>query len=97
MHLCPSSICDGLAPAFANIPGLLTEVWLADAVTNTYGGAYTWQNQEALSLAAPTKLITDPRHGFDRVRLVAQFLAQRPYDTVHNVTTPVIAITPHLV
>ena len=43
-----TALCDRLAPVFANIPGLLSKVWLADAATNTYGGVYTWQNPQAL-------------------------------------------------
>ena len=30
-----------LAPAFADVPGLISKVWLANSETNTYGGVYT--------------------------------------------------------
>ena len=34
-----------LAPAFANLPGLLSKVWLADPDTNTFGGIYFWDER----------------------------------------------------
>jgi hypothetical protein len=37
-----------VAPAFAAMPGLIAKVWLADAVTNTYGGIYTWESRAAM-------------------------------------------------
>jgi heme-degrading monooxygenase HmoA len=40
-------MCDELAPVFANIPGLISKVWLADLATNTYGGVYTWRDRGA--------------------------------------------------
>ncbi len=39
--------CDELAPALAQIPGLISKVWLADTAGNTYGGVYTWQDRAA--------------------------------------------------
>jgi hypothetical protein len=44
--------CDGLAPELAGIPGLVSKVWLADEASNTYGGVYTWVNQQALDAFA---------------------------------------------
>jgi heme-degrading monooxygenase HmoA len=40
--------CDELAPAFAEVPGLISKVWLANRSTNTYGGVYTWTSREAM-------------------------------------------------
>src|SRR6266568_2437237 len=34
-------------PTFANLPGLLAKIWLRDPETNTYGGLYLWDDQEA--------------------------------------------------
>ena len=34
------------ALAFKDLPGLIQKVWLADAATNTYGGAYVWASRE---------------------------------------------------
>jgi quinol monooxygenase YgiN len=50
------TLCDRLAPVFASIPGLLSKVWLADPSTNTYGGVYTWQNQQALEAYTRTEI-----------------------------------------
>lgn len=38
--------CEKVAGAFADLPGLISKVWLADAATGTYGGAYTWRSRE---------------------------------------------------
>jgi quinol monooxygenase YgiN len=40
--------CDGLADVFAQIPGLISKVWLADEDANTYGGVYTWVDRAAM-------------------------------------------------
>ena len=50
------TLCDQLAPAFAAIPGLLSKVWLADPVANTYGGVYTWQSQAAMEAYMQSEL-----------------------------------------
>ena len=42
------ALCDGLAPRFAAVPGLLGKVWLASPATNTYGGVYTWRDRRAM-------------------------------------------------
>ena len=42
------SVCDGLAPELAQVPGLISKVWLADEASNTYGGVYTWVDRQAL-------------------------------------------------
>ena len=46
------SACDGLAPELADVPGLISKVWLADEASNTYGGVYTWANREAMEAFA---------------------------------------------
>src|SRR5690242_1806382 len=40
--------CSHLAPVYNSMPGFISKVWLADPQSNTYGGVYTWQSQEAL-------------------------------------------------
>lgn len=40
--------CDRDAPAFADIPGMIAKVWIADPATNTYGGVYTFCDRESL-------------------------------------------------
>ena len=46
------SVCDGLAPELARVPGLISKVWLADEASNTYGGVYTWIDHQALEAFA---------------------------------------------
>jgi quinol monooxygenase YgiN len=50
------TLCDQLAPTFANIPGLISKIWLADPSSNTYGGIYTWQNPQALEAYTHTEI-----------------------------------------
>jgi heme-degrading monooxygenase HmoA len=40
--------CEAIAPAFANLPGLVSKTWLANPETNTYGGVYVWRSREAM-------------------------------------------------
>lgn len=41
------AFCDEVAPAFAALPGLIGKIFLADPITGTFGGVYTWENREA--------------------------------------------------
>ncbi len=43
-----AAVCDQIAPAFAEVPGLLTKVWLADSRGGVYGGVYTFETSVAL-------------------------------------------------
>jgi heme-degrading monooxygenase HmoA len=47
---------DEVAPAFAELPGLISKVWLANRTTNTYGGVYTWATREAMDEYAKSDL-----------------------------------------
>lgn len=40
--------CDEGAEAFAEIPGLIAKVWLADAGNGRFGGVYTFEDDAAL-------------------------------------------------
>ena len=42
------AVCDELAPSFAEVPGLVTKVWLADSQSGTYGGVYTFDSSAAV-------------------------------------------------
>jgi quinol monooxygenase YgiN len=42
------AICEGLAPTFGSVPGLLTKYWLADPTRNAYGGVYIWKDRAAM-------------------------------------------------
>jgi hypothetical protein len=48
--------CDELAPAFAELPGLISKVWLANRDANTYGGVYTWESREAMDEYSKSEL-----------------------------------------
>jgi len=37
-----------LAPAFNELKGLKSKVWLSDKDNNVYGGVYTWDNRESM-------------------------------------------------
>ena len=37
-----------LAPAFNELKGLKSKVWLSDEENNTYGGVYTWEDQQSM-------------------------------------------------
>ena len=52
-------IADTAAPAFAEVPGLISKVWLSDQEGNTYGGVYTWENKEAMEAFGESELFTN--------------------------------------
>ena len=54
-----AKLCDQLAPAFAEVPGLISKIWLADPQANTYGGVYTWRDREAMEAFAQSSLFND--------------------------------------
>ena len=47
---------DEFAPVFAEVPGLISKVWLANSTTNTYGAIYTWASREAMDEYAKSDL-----------------------------------------
>ena len=48
--------CDEIAPLYAELPGLISKVWLANRGTNTYGGVYTWESRAAMEAFAESEL-----------------------------------------
>jgi quinol monooxygenase YgiN len=52
------ALCDEVAPTFAQVPGLLSKVWLANRDTNTYGGVYTWASREAMEAYLGSELFS---------------------------------------
>jgi hypothetical protein len=36
------------APVLANVPGLISKVWLADEEKNSFGGFYLWEDKAAM-------------------------------------------------
>ncbi len=51
--------CEASAPVFAEVPGLLSKVWLADERTNTYDGVYTWVDRAAMEAYVRSDLFKD--------------------------------------
>ncbi len=51
-----AGICSEVAPAFAEVPGLLSKVWIANSSTGTYGGVYFWSDREAMEDFTKTEL-----------------------------------------
>ena len=37
-----------VAPAFKELSGLISKVWLSDEANNIYGGVYTWENRQSM-------------------------------------------------
>ena len=49
--------CDEqFAPAFSNVSGLISKMWLRDPATNTYGGVYAWEDRDAMLRFQQTEL-----------------------------------------
>ena len=53
------NIAEEVAPAFAQVDGLISKVWLSDKERNTYGGVYTWENKEALDACLVSDLFSN--------------------------------------
>ncbi|MDG2029534.1 MAG: YdhR family protein [Phycisphaerales bacterium] len=51
--------CDEVAPAFEAIPGLVCKHWLADDDTNTFGGVYVFESEEALEAYRASDLFAE--------------------------------------
>ena len=51
-----SKIAEAVAPAIAAMPDLVSKAWLANPETNTYGGAYIWQDRGAMEAYAETEV-----------------------------------------
>jgi|tagenome__1003787_1003787.scaffolds.fasta_scaffold20221000_2 hypothetical protein len=51
--------CELIAPAFAEVEGLLTKVWLAHPESNTYGGVYTFASETDLDRFLGSQLFAD--------------------------------------
>lgn len=51
-----SKLCNELAPSFADIPGLISKVWIANSSTGIFGGIYFWKDKGAMDEFAKTEL-----------------------------------------
>ena len=52
------ALCDDLARAYAEVPGLDRKVWIANPDTGTYGGVYFWRDRKAMEEFATTDLFS---------------------------------------
>jgi len=59
------------APVLANVPGLISKVWLADEAKNSFGGFYLWENKPAMDAFMHSDLV--------------KAVVSRPF--VHNVSS----------
>jgi quinol monooxygenase YgiN len=48
--------CEREAHLFANIPGCISKAWLADEVSNTYGGVYSFVDRAAMEAYSQSDL-----------------------------------------
>lgn len=51
-----AKLCNDLAPSFADIPGLISKVWIANSSTGIFGGVYYWKDKGAMDEFAKTEL-----------------------------------------
>ena len=51
-----AKLAEAVAPAIASMPGLVSKAWLANSETNTYGGAYIWQDRETMEAYAESDI-----------------------------------------
>ncbi len=47
---------EAIAPAFAEMSGLVSKTWLANREANTYGGMYVWRDREAMERYAASEI-----------------------------------------
>jgi len=40
--------CSQLAPAIAQVPGLISKTFIANPETNSYGGVHVWRDRESM-------------------------------------------------
>jgi hypothetical protein len=52
---------EGIAPAFARLPGLIAKVWLGDPAEDAYGGVYLWTDRAAAEAYAEGELLAAAR------------------------------------
>jgi hypothetical protein len=50
------AVAQGAAGSFAEWPGLISKLWLADDHTNTYGGIYVFESSAAAAASRDTEL-----------------------------------------
>lgn len=51
-----AKLCNDLAPTFADVPGLISKVWIANSSIGTFGGIYFWKSRDAMDAYTKTEL-----------------------------------------
>lgn len=82
--------CAQLAPAFAELPGLLAKVWLTDPATETYGGVYLFTDRAAMEGYAASDLFATVAALPNFVDMTSRDFAV--YEDLTRVTQPGIEI-----
>jgi hypothetical protein len=74
-------LAEALAPQFLQVPGLMSKTWLADEVSNTYGGIYDFEDAAAHQryLASEIVMGMKANPAFAEVRI-------RPFGTIEAAT-----------
>ena len=49
-------IAESVAPAFADLPDLVSKTWLADPEADAYGDVYVWRSREAMEAYKQTDI-----------------------------------------
>lgn len=68
--------CPEIAPAFAEVPGLIAKLWLGDEAEAVYGGLYLFESREAAEAYRDSEMLRravheNPRFGGVSVRAAA--------------------------
>lgn len=71
---------EAVAPAFAELPGLVCKYWLANPEINTYGGVYVWKDQRVLEAYAESDIYrgTLENPGFEDVTVKDFPILEKP-------------------
>jgi Putative mono-oxygenase ydhR len=81
-----------LAPAYADLPGLLTKVWLASPETNTYGGVYFWDDRAAMDRYLASDLLRTVMRSPHLANLTSRDFSV--YEDITRETQPTLKIFP---
>lgn len=80
------AVCADLAPAFAQLPGLLAKVWLHDPATATYGGVYLFRDRESVEAYRTSELLAGVAASPNFVDITSRDFAV--YEDLTRVTQP---------
>ena len=50
------AVCNQLAPAIAQVPGLIGKTFVANRETNTYGGVHVWRDHASMEAYRSSEL-----------------------------------------